>query len=240
MGAPTAQAWGSRPGGLDALHMEQRYPGEGRYGIPIIAGARQVQPERLCPWAGRKGVDGGDLIDGAWHFYADDYRFEALWKRPDQYDQQVERAAAVLTPDFSVYRDWPWAAQLWNTYRSRWVGARGEARGRVVVPTVNWGTWESYDFAFAGVARGATVSVSTVGTREPDAQRLFRSGYEAMVEAIQPSLVLVYGERWDDALDGLVPVARYSPKGVLEMRARLEGAVDRRQMRLFEEEGPCR
>lgn len=237
MGAPTAEGWGSRPGGLDALHMEQRFPGEARYGLPVVRGARAVQPERLCPWVARKQVDGDELFDGAWHFFTNDYRFEPLWKRPGQYDLQVQRAYAVLTPDFSVYRDWPWAAQLWNTYRGRWLGARWEAAGRVVVPTVNWGTWESYDFSFAGIGRGATVAVSTVGAREPDAQRLFRAGYEAMVEAIQPSLVLAYGERWPDELSELAPVARYSPRGVLERRARLEGAVDRRQLKLFAQEG---
>jgi len=218
--------------------MEERYPEEPRYGLPVIRGQRALQPEALFGWPQRTAhqKEPEVLADGAWHFYADDYRFEPVWKRPRQYDGIVGAAGAVLTPDFSVYRDWPWAAQLWNTYRSRWLGARWEHGGLAVIPTLNWGTWESYDFAFLGIARGATVAVSTIGDHDAAAQRLFRAGYEAMVERLEPSLVLVYGERWDDGLTELAPVARYSPQGVLEMRARLAAAEDRRQMKLFTDE----
>lgn len=77
--------------------------------------------------------------------------------------------------------------------------------------------------------------MSTVGIRGPVAWRLFRAGYEAMIEAIEPSLVLVYGERWDDGLTELVKIARYSPKGVLEMRARLTAAMNARQLSMFDD-----
>lgn len=237
MSAPDASRWGSRPGGLDALHMERRFPEEPTWGIPIVRGAEAVQPEALLPWTSRKAAADEVLATAAWHFFADDYRFEPLWKRPDQYAAAVARAASVLTPDFSVYRDWPCAAQLWNTYRGRWLGALWEAAGRVVVPTVNWGDWRTYDFCFAGIEPGATVAVSTQGTREPAARRLFRAGFEAMLGALRPSLVLVYGER----VAGLgleeadCPLAAYAPNGMLEMRARLTAAQDRRQCKLFAE-----
>lgn len=191
----------------------------------------------LLPWVNRNKLDDDEVAGGCWHFFFDDYRFESVWNNPGRYDRYVLGAQGVLTPDFSMYVEWPPALQLWNTYRSRWLGAYWAARGAVVVPTVNWGDWRTFDFCFAGIARRSTVCVSTVGIRVgEDVRRRFCEGYRAMVDTIQPSMVLVYGELWDDlGVADLSSFARFSPKGILEMRSRLErGPVDTRQLSLLD------
>lgn len=126
-------------------------------------------------------------------------------------------AEAVLTPDFSLYRDHPLAIQIWNTYRNRWLGARWQQLGMTVIPTVGWSNEQSHAFAFAGIAIGSVVAISTVGTnaearRDTTTARLFEAGYRALVDAVRPRSVLVYGERFPDRLACLAPVVMFSPR----------------------------
>jgi hypothetical protein len=36
--------------------------------------------------------------------------------------RHVASYVATLTPNFTLYPDWPSAAQICNTYRNRWLG----------------------------------------------------------------------------------------------------------------------
>jgi len=58
-------------------------------------------------------------MPGTWHFYADDYRFTALWGAP--YRVPNTQCAAVIEPNFSTAPDQPAAVALWGTYRKRWL-----------------------------------------------------------------------------------------------------------------------
>ena len=52
------------------------------------------------------------------HFFMDDYKFETVWLNPRRYVSNLKRFRAVIGPDFSSYTDFPWAAQVFNNYRS--------------------------------------------------------------------------------------------------------------------------
>jgi len=238
MGIPNVQDWKCLPGNWDPLHATKQFPSSNRYGLPDVCGPRAWVPDALLPWVLRNKLDAEQIAVGCWHYFFDDYRFESVWNKPERYDSLVLGAAGVLTPDFSMYLEWPMTLQLWNTYRSRWLGAYWSSLGANVVPTINWGDWRTFDFAFAGVMHGSTVCVSTVGVKAGgDVPRRFRDGYRAMVEVLTPSMVLVYGEVWKElGLAELAPFALYSPKGILEMRSRLENqAPDTRQLQLWDE-----
>ena len=84
------------------------------------------------------------------HFFLDDYQFERVWNRPDNYVDKLSKFDCVLTPDFSLYTDFPLAMQIWNTYRSRLIGRYWQDCGVTVIPTVSWSTHESYNFCFDG------------------------------------------------------------------------------------------
>lgn len=51
--------------------------------------------------------------------------------------------------------------QRYNTFRNRWVGAYLAEKGIRVIPTVNWGLENTFDFCFNGIEKGSTVAVST-------------------------------------------------------------------------------
>lgn len=56
------------------------------------------------------------------HFFEDDCRIERNWKNPKRYLPILKRFNGVILPDFSLYRDMPFAMKLWNIYRSRAIG----------------------------------------------------------------------------------------------------------------------
>jgi hypothetical protein len=155
------------------------------------------------------------------HFFTDDYRFETVWRRPNKALEALAPYQMVLSPDFSLYRDWPLMLQMWNVYRNRWCGRFWQEQGFIVIPTVSWSTAESYEFCFLGVPRRSIVAVSAVGVnldRSLDYQ-LFLDGFQEMVRRLEPVVVLAYG-RLPAACYGLVQIVTYPTRwtGIREAR----------------------
>jgi hypothetical protein len=199
----SSHRWQSRPGSFDSLHAGQAFPSTNRYGIPDLAHTPVgIRPAWLAPYRQRIRCD-QPLDDGAAHFFIEDYRFETVWNRPWQALAALRPYTTLLTPDFSLYRDWPLVLQLWNTYRNRWCGRFWQEQGFNVIPTVSWSTAASYDFCFLGLPRRGVVAVSAVGVavaaggrqrqRNPLEQRLFLDGFSEMVRRLEPVTVLAYG-----------------------------------------------
>lgn len=222
----------SRPGGSDALKVEalQCYR-EPLWGIPVLTGTRAV-PSGLKCWTetGRAAA-----IDGL-HFFTEDYRFERIWNAPSRYRQRLSRASVLCGPDFSVYRDWPRVANLWNIYRSRWLCALWESWGLSVAPTLTWAGPDSWSFSFLGLPGGTTVAVSTVGAGEDEtSRRWFADGYAEAMRRLQPHCVLVYGKATlPAALEELAPVRYFGTPRIDAMKARgiAAGAIRSAQLRM--------
>jgi len=190
----TSHRWQSKPGSFDSLHASRCYPSDNGYGIPLLEHTPLTRiPAWLAPYRQRIRAN-EPLDDGAVHYFLDDYRFETVWKRPIKALEALAAYQTILTPDFSLYREWPLMLQLWNTYRNRWCGRFWQEQGFSVIPTISWSTAESYPFCFLGVPRHSVVAVGTVGTgQEPLARQLFIDGFRQMVARVQPTAVLSYG-----------------------------------------------
>lgn len=164
---------------------------EGDYDIPVLF------PEEYVPveWVSFKEAR---LISKCKpygiHFFVSDYQFSGVWAQREKYLHMFRRFGAVMTPDFSIYTDWPRMVQLWNHYRRHLIGAWMQEIGCKVYPTITWGDESSYDFCFDGEPHHSTVCVSSVGTqRNPQAKKLFIAGYKKMMEVLQPETILFYG-----------------------------------------------
>ncbi len=128
------------------------------------------------------------------HFFIDDYQFVRLWAQPDTYLPLLHRFAAVMTPDFSTYTDFPPAIQIYNHYRKHWLGAYWQYHGMHVIPTISWSDHASYDWCFEGEPIGGCVAVSAIGTQmNQSAKMLFLDGYREMMSRSQPSKIIFYG-----------------------------------------------
>lgn len=167
------------------------YSSENDLGIPDIQPETWIPP-RLAAWQDLRSYGS----DAAMHFFLDDYRFEPLWHNPEKYLERLGECGAILSPDFSVFSDWPLAVQIWQTYRNRWVGAHLQALGFRVIPTVGWTV--PADLFFDGVPKHSVLATATTGVRRTaEGIDYFMVGFQKLA-ALEPIAVLVYG-----GLDGL-------------------------------------
>lgn len=115
---------------------------------------------------------------------------------------------AILTPDFSMYTEMPAAVQLFNTFRNRWCGAYFAEKGIRVIPSVNWGTEESFDFCFEGIEKGSAVAVSTYMFHEhgnnDDQKEIFMKGYHELLRRIEPEYIICYSEPFSEMKGNII------------------------------------
>lgn len=166
------------------------------WGIPVVPPVPlSAVPAQLVPY--RTPVP-CEAARERWsvHFFLDDYRFESVWNAPERALRVLSGWKVVLSPDFSLYRNYPLALQLESVYRNRWCQAYWSHHGFTVIPTVSWSTSASYAFAFMGLPRRSVVAIGTVGIRwQEDYERsLFTRGWEEMLVRLEPSFVVVYGD----------------------------------------------
>ena len=120
----------------------------GEYGVPVL---RSVSLPGRLEWIrfnhalrethrDRYGV----------HFFIDDYLFERAWHDPPRYALFLRQFPAVLTPDFSMFTDYPEAVQIYNHWRKHQLGAYWQRVGMTVIPTVGWIGRDSFRWCFDG------------------------------------------------------------------------------------------
>ena len=191
----------------DPIHDKPLCPSHHPTGIPALHYTPLVDiPQWLMPYRHRVRP-GQSVKGGAVHFSLFDAFFESVWNRPQQVLRYLNGFQAVLTPDFSLNAGMPLAVQLWNTYRTRWCGAHWQAQGYTVIPTVAWSTPSSYDFCFVGLPIHSPIALTTLGSQSHEGRAAFQHGFAALIERIQPSVILCYG----DPLPGMerVPLQVY-------------------------------
>ena len=172
---------------------------DGGLEIPKICAPSKIWiPEGITPFSQRvKIYDKNEALG----FYEKDPEFAEVLRNPDCYLEDFARFGAVISIDCSLYRDAPLSVQITNLYRNRAFGSYIQRKGNYVVPNIRWGNDLTYTtkyfperIAFLGAAKRSIVSVGTYGciqTRED--KYYFRAGLDAMLETLEPQVVLVYG-----------------------------------------------
>lgn len=167
------------------------YKGVGPYGIP------ELKPEKFCQCEYIRFIEAERVTNTSGvgvHFFIDDYHFDRIWNMFNRYMVMLSKFDAVLTPEWSMYTDWPVAVNIWNHYRSHYVGAYLQDMGVRVYPTVGWTDKKSYDWCFDGVPIGGCIGVGSIGTQKNiEARKLFIYGYDAMLERVQPETIMFWG-----------------------------------------------
>ena len=132
------------------------------------------------------------------HFYLDDYQFERLWNKPEEYVDILKQYECILSPDFSLYMDMPMPMKIWNIYRSRLIGQYYQSQGIKVIPTLSWAEEETFEFCFEGIPKGSIVSISTIGVKKnKEALKIWKTGVDELIKRIEPSIILIYGGKLD-------------------------------------------
>lgn len=94
------------------------YESNNIYDIPTLK--KDMQASRLILPLAPYGADSRLRKDiGTYHFYVDDYRFEAIWKDPTKV--LLSGCQAVVEPNLSLFDTTPVAYGLQQIYKKRWV-----------------------------------------------------------------------------------------------------------------------
>ncbi len=94
------------------------FPSDNEYGIPVLE-KQPLQlgvPQPVIVWGStsRSIKNAGTLA-----YYTDDYRFEALWRRPEA--ALETGAGAAVECNFTITDSSPLAVVIWQTYRKRYL-----------------------------------------------------------------------------------------------------------------------
>ena len=174
---------------------------EGPYDIPVIeALPEQVPlPASLIPFDKRNQTeDYGQWI----HCYLFDFRFRPLITNTDKYVEIIRLFSGFISPDPSLYRDMPVAAQIANTYLNRAVGHHMQRMGIPTIANIRWSDQRSFDFAFAGAPRKSTIATSNHGSlRGKKNLYWFERGFDEMACRLEPRRVILHGNLTEGLLE---------------------------------------
>ena len=88
--------------------LRNQFPGKGELQIPIIP-KFQEKPgdfdDLLLIGFDKTHLEDQNHLDRMVHFFLYDYRFERVWKNPDNDIEKLSRYRAILSPDFSMYME---------------------------------------------------------------------------------------------------------------------------------------
>lgn len=187
------------------------FNGVGEYGIPQIQPENIDLPDEFIGFNYAKTTK--DRENKGVHFFIDDYQFQRLWNNPDRYLDMLTQFRCVMTPDFSMYTDFPKVIQIYNHYRKHWIGAYLQENGIQVIPTICWSTPDSYEWCFDGEPTHGVVAVSSVGTQKSKvAKELFVSGYKEMIRRLEPETIIFYGNIPEECKGNIVRIRAFQER----------------------------
>ncbi|MBR4781707.1 MAG: DUF4417 domain-containing protein [Lachnospiraceae bacterium] len=190
----------------DPLFLRNEFDVEGKWGFPVIK-KQELSLENLdlisCSDVSKK--DTKNLYKGV-HFFVDDFRFESLYKNPEKALERYGKYKFLLTPDYSLYAEMnPWR-QIESVGKARWVGAKWQSCGKIVIPTVSWALTRSYEFCFDGIERNCIVAIGMIGCKREKVN--FLRGYDQMLNRIEPEAIICFGQPFDE-MEGNIIVVDY-------------------------------
>ena len=167
--------------------------------IPVIEKPdRIIIPKSIVPFSERNKAQTPGTAIG---YYEKDTKFAEVLIAPEEYIEVFRQYTAITSPDCSLYRDAPLSVQITNTYRNRAIGSFYQRHGVYVIPHIRWGTELTFStkylpdkLASLGAPKRSIVSIGTYGCIQHREEKLyFKAGLEAMLQTLEPEVVLVYG-----------------------------------------------
>lgn len=189
---------------------------EGVFQIPVIKAPKYIFiPTRITPFSLADKDD--DPSNHAIGFNEMDINFSDILIDTDSNLEKIRPFGAMITPDNSLYRNAPLAAQITNIYRSRAIGYRAQCLGLNVITHIRWGTEETYTtkvfpekVAFLGAPKNSIVAIGSYGCISgKDNKYHFKAGLDAMLTELNPTDVIVYGSMPDSVFQEYLRYTRF-------------------------------
>jgi hypothetical protein len=106
----------------------------------------------------------------------------------------LKKFKAVVTPDFSVYRDMPLVVQRHQTYLNRAFGFWLQKNGVPIIPNVRYGDERTYSFCFFLIPQNSVISIGTHGSiKKKEDINYHVKGILETIKHLKPNTILIYG-----------------------------------------------
>lgn len=195
----------------DPLFMRNNFTSVGKWGFALNAKQDiDLSDLQLIASAQTKSNDSPENRKKGVHHYVDDYRFNCVYDHPERCINRYSQYRLLISPEFSTFSDMDLWRQIESTGKNRWVGAYWQSKGFSVVPAICWSTPRSYEFCFDAVEKGSVVAVGMIECKSE--KKLFLHGYDAMLEKIEPSAIVILGTPFKEMRGNIVTV-KYSYNG---------------------------
>jgi hypothetical protein len=110
------------------------FPSDNDWGVPTLDLKLQARSLVLpCERWGRGSRSAP--MPGTYHFYTDDYKFQALWSDPTNI--VFSGCRAIIEPNVSTGATMPPAVALWGIYRKRWLARWAQSYGVSIFVDLN-------------------------------------------------------------------------------------------------------
>lgn len=173
----------------------------GDFGFPSLDPCSPLQVNNVQPLAFHEALGIykkiGTLKGYFVHFYIDDKRFLCVNEYPEKYLEMFKTADFLIGPDLSVYRNFPYAVILKNTFDNRVLTKYYQMRGIMTVINVAWSSPQTYDVTFDSLPLHSTIAVNSncISKRDRKGVSLWLHGYEEAVKRLSPTSVIRYGDK---------------------------------------------
>ena len=173
------------------------FPSSNGWGIPDLD--PNMQPDTTdIDWL-KWGVQQRTAThDGGIHFYTDDYKFSAVWDKPD--DLLETGCSVVIEPNFSTWANMPRALAMTDIYKKRWLARYWQQHGVRVWVDVNTSP-HLHDLNFLGVPKEwryfATRYLASFDDGNAAGYDATMKDWQAIVDytGTEDCVLLVYGAR---------------------------------------------
>lgn len=91
---------------------------DNKFEIPLLKRELQVGAIAL-PFEKWGYIGRGKYMPGTYHFYTDDYKFDAVWKKPDKLLES--QCSGTVEVNFSTNDQMPLSEGLYRIYKKRWL-----------------------------------------------------------------------------------------------------------------------
>ena len=188
------------------LFLRNEFDVEGKWGFPIIKKQElSLENLELISFSDISRKDTKNLNKGV-HFFIDDFRFETIYKNPDKALERIGKYRFLLTPDYSLYAEMNLWRQIESVGRARWVGAKWQSAGKIVIPTMSWALTRSYEFCFDAIEKHCIIAVGMIGCKNE--KNNFLRGYNQMLCRIEPDAIICFGQPFNE-MEGNIIVVDY-------------------------------
>lgn len=135
------------------------------------------------------------ISPGVWgHCYTEDRRLLPFLSNPYKMLEKLDGYEVVLGLDLSIKPEMPLPMIAGISFYNKLSTCFWQKMGKIVVQNVVWACQNTYDICFDGFAHHAPVAVNSIGLgKDKRSQQIWDEGYEAMIDVLNPTLVIRYG-----------------------------------------------